>query len=320
MMIIKNQLVHVSTYLTCFFAVLPLINFMNCSTAADSKEPAAKVDRDEFNRYWYAGKAELTRYALEQARYGEIHPGEAVLIFVTEDFLTDKQVKHEFGDAKNAASVLKCNFVKKFYTGVYPYAMITSVFTPVATNQPTLKVSSSTQEWCGQTYSQINRHSNQLQVLLHSYFQNEADQSFELSAAHLEDEIWTKIRLAPGSLPTGEIKIIPGLQFARLRHVPLKVETAVAKLESTADKNLSANELQVYTIEYTNLKRTLAIKFEKEFPHRIIAWEETNVSGFGPDAKMLTTRAVKTHSIMSDYWNKHTTADSYLRKELGLSF
>jgi len=300
--------------------MIMMMSFIGCSSVDSKESSAAAVDSDQFNKYWYAGKAELTRYALEQARYGEIHPGEAVLIFVTEDFLTDKQVKHEFGDAQNAASVLKCNFVKKFYTGVYPYSMITSVFTPVAVNQPTLKVSSSTQEWCGQTYSQINRHTNQFQVFLHSYFQNEADQNFELAAAHLEDEVWTKIRLAPGSLPTGEIKIIPGLQFARLQHVPLKIETARASLTSVSDKKLSEKELQVYTIEYKNLKRTLAIKFEKEFPHRIMAWEETNVSGFGPDAKMLTTKAVKTHSIMSDYWNKHTTSDSHLRKELGLSF
>ena len=35
---------------------------------------------DQFGRYWYQGKAELTRYELNQARYGELHTGEAVLI------------------------------------------------------------------------------------------------------------------------------------------------------------------------------------------------------------------------------------------------
>ena len=62
-----------------------------------------------FDSYWYQGRAELTRYALRQARYGDQHDGEAVLVFVTEDFLTGLQVKQEHGDSPNAISVLKLN-------------------------------------------------------------------------------------------------------------------------------------------------------------------------------------------------------------------
>ena len=69
----------------------------------------SKTDENDFNDYWYAGKAEITRYELQQARYGELRKGDAVLIFVTEDFLTDKQVKYEFGDSGKATSVLKLN-------------------------------------------------------------------------------------------------------------------------------------------------------------------------------------------------------------------
>ena len=61
-----------------------------CRSIANSRAAALS---QEFKDYWYSGEAELTRYELEQARYGEIHRGDAVLIFVTEDFRTDKQVK-----------------------------------------------------------------------------------------------------------------------------------------------------------------------------------------------------------------------------------
>ncbi|MGB2691994.1 MAG: septum formation inhibitor Maf, partial [Thermodesulfobacteriota bacterium] len=44
------------------------------------------VDSEEFKAYWYDGKAEITSYKLEQARYGELHEGYAVMVFVTEDF------------------------------------------------------------------------------------------------------------------------------------------------------------------------------------------------------------------------------------------
>ncbi len=296
--------------------MLAAVSFSGCK-AADSKDPIS-ADRDAFNQYWYAGKAELTRYALEQARYAEIHHGDAVLIFVTEDFLTDKQVKYEFGDRRNATSVLKLNFTKKFNTGLYPYSLMTSVFTPADGVSPTLKVTSSAQEWCGHTFMQLNQRGNEVDVQLRSYFQNEGDQNFQLGSVLLEDEVWTKIRLAPQSLPTGDIQIIPGLFFSRLRHEPLKVEKATATLTSSNDASLSSDELQLYTIDYKDIEKKLAIKFEKSFPHRIIAWEETTVSGFGPEARLLTTKTVKTHSILSDYWRRHKVADAALRQELGL--
>lgn len=296
------------------FVLFVALNLTYCSSVDSKESTASTTDRDAFNKYWYAGKAEITRYELDQARYGEIRKGDAVLIFVTEPFLTDKQVKHEFGDSKKSISVLKLNFIKKFYTGIYPYSMMTSVFTPVAVDkQSTLKVTSSNQEWCGQTFMQLNARDGKIEAMLRSYFQSEGDQNFKLKSALLEDEVWTRIRLAPNSLPDGEIELIPGLQFVRLRHAPLKVEKATATLNE-------ADDLQVYSIEYNNIKRKLTIKFEKNFPHRIVAWEETQMSGHGPNAKMLTTRAVKTHSIILDYWSKNKASDSYLKEELGLIY
>ena len=59
-----------------------------------------------FADYWHQGVAELTRYRLRQARYGEVYDGEAVLIFVTEPFLPDAQVKHEHGEHPEAIGVL----------------------------------------------------------------------------------------------------------------------------------------------------------------------------------------------------------------------
>ena len=76
------------------------------TTSSNSKHP-------KFNSYWYQGTAEITSYKLTQARYGEMHDGIAVNIFVTEDFLPQKQVK---ADSKNAENipVLKLNSTKKF--------------------------------------------------------------------------------------------------------------------------------------------------------------------------------------------------------------
>ena len=40
--------------------------------------------REQFQDYWYNHGAEISRYSLKQMGYGEIHDGDAVLVFVTE--------------------------------------------------------------------------------------------------------------------------------------------------------------------------------------------------------------------------------------------
>jgi len=61
----------------------------------------AKELSSEFKKYWYAGNAEISSYELEQARYGEIRKGKAVLVYVTEDFLPKEQVKADYQNPEN---------------------------------------------------------------------------------------------------------------------------------------------------------------------------------------------------------------------------
>jgi hypothetical protein len=273
----------------------------------------------DFKDYWYQGEAELNRYELEQARYGEIHKGYAILVFVKEDFLKDKEVKLEHGSSKNALPVLKLNAIRKFATGIYAYSILTSVFTPFdLKNMTTLKISNSNQEWCGSTYAQINFRRGKYEGVSHSYFQNEADRKFEITRSLLEDEVWTRIRLNPQSLPVGEISIFPGLYFLRLRHHDLIVQRAVAQLSTIVDSSLSAEPVNVYTIDYQTIDRKLKIMFEPSFPYAILGWDETYKSGWGAKARELTTRARRANTLITDYWTKNSVADSTYRKMFGL--
>ncbi len=299
--------------LICFLCIIGCgeINSQNAQKMVSS-------DSKEFHDYWYSGDAELTRYQLEQARYGEVHKGDAVLIFVTEDFWTDKQVKYEGGKRTNKVKpILKLNFTRKFFTGIYPYSMMSSIFSPIDDSQSAIKVTTSSQEWCGHTFSQLNLDNNKYKGKLFSYFQDEGDQEFQIDKALLEEEIWSKIRLNPASLPTGDIKLIPNTQALRLNHRKFGVENAKASLETFQDATLSDKPLNKYRVEYKDFKRVLEISYETVFPYAIVAWEEQMESGFR-NPQLLTTRAVRTHTINSPYWGKHNLEDAKLRKELGL--
>ncbi len=260
-----------------------------------------------------AGKAELNRYRLEQGQYGTLHPGEAVLIFVTEDFLTDKQVKAD-APSDRAVPVMKTNISKKFVTGVYDYSLFTSVFTPLGLPlyPNTLKVSTSVQDWCGHSYQQVNYRNNGYAVSGKSYFEKIVDEDYTVEKAMLEDELWNRIRLDPAKLPIGDVRLIPGTMAARLRHKTLEPLPATTKLDDYLGVLYPGQFLRAYTVEYPTDNRTLVIVFEGRFPHKIVGWADT----YRSRDSLLTSRAVLTKTIQTDYWNHNAPADSGLRAEL----
>ncbi len=277
--------------------------------SAVTNATAKKSLSEEFKHYWYAGEAEITSYKLEQARYGEIREGNAVLIYVTEPFHNQKQVKAD-GNNPDNIPVLKLNSTKKYLTGIYPYSIMSSSFYPVHDNQHAIKVSFSSQEWCGQVYAQLNNRED-FEVMSHSYFESEADVALKLEKTWLENELWNKIRIHPEGLPTGTLRIIPSMEYIRLTHKELK--------SYNADVSLTKNNgISTYTINYPELGRDLKINFSTTFPHSIESWSDTFKDGYGPKAKLLTSTATKLKSIKSPYWQKNSNEFLPLRDSLGL--
>lgn len=280
-----------------------------------SNPPQAPVNSDpseRFRAYWESGSAEISSYNLNQVRYGENHTGKAILVFVTEDFSKTKQVKLDQPEAaeKDRAKVLKLNLVKNFVTGIYAYSMTLSVFTPLDTkeNPNTFKESMSSQEWCGNVFTQMNLEKDRYRIESYSYFETEGDRKFFLEKEILEDELWNRIRLDPDSVPTGEVKIIPGLFHVRLNHKDLKPLKAILSRQKQDDS-------YVYTLWYLEEERTLKIRAESSFPFKILAWEETFRDFNG---RLMTTYATLDSTIQSDYWNRNRNEFRNLRKNLKL--
>jgi len=266
--------------------------------------PLPTLYSDSVRDFWFSG-AEISRYELEQSRYGENHPGHVEFIFVTEPFLIDKQVKDESGSGKST-DVLKLNALRTFNTGIYSYRTMTSTFTPIDLDRfpHALKSNTSVQDWCGQAFQQINRLEDGWQVRLFSYFQREGDQDFTLTDAWLEDELWVLIRLDPTRLPQGDFTIVPGALYHRFSHQPIKV------VEARGVLSVGPRE-SVYRLHYPDYGRTLAITFETAFPHIIRSWTDA-----GPEG---TTSAVLRDRIMnSEYWAKNRPKDREERERLGL--
>ncbi|TRO66324.1 septum formation inhibitor Maf [Christiangramia sabulilitoris] len=292
-----------------FFSYIATV--LVCLSCSDSKKPNSPIElKEDFKDYWFAGEAEITSYDLEQARYGEIREGEAVLIFVTEDLLPGEQVKANLQDSKNIP-VLKLNATKNFLTGIYPYSIMQSTFYPLDGQKHALKIAASIQEWCGQVYMQLNNR-EKYNIESHSYFQGEADQEFKLKKVALENEIWNQLRIDPDLVPTGDFEMIPSFEYLRLSHEETKPYKAFGEF-------FTANNFNIYTLNYPDLQREIKIYFSKGFPHHIEKWEESYPSGTGTNKAILTTKAVKKKRIKSDYWNKNSNNNLPLRQKLDLN-
>lgn len=264
---------------------------------------------EEFKAYWYKGEAELTSYALQQARYGNLNEGHAVLVFVTEPFNPQEQVKADRPSDDNQ-SVLKLNATKKFLTGIYPYSIMTSTFLPVGEKKHALKVTNSVQEWCGHVFSQLNNR-EKFEISSYSYFESEGDQELKLEKTILEDEFWGMIRLAPDELPEGEFDILPSFEYLRLKHKPIR------SYKASAAKKIDG-ALTIYTLSFPELDRTLSISFSTAFPHTIESWEESAPDGFGANASVLKTTAKRIERVKLPYWRLNGPEDVALRNELGI--
>ncbi len=279
------------------------------SNNTELPNPFKKALTKDFKDYWYAGSAEITSYELEQARYGELRKGKAVKIFVTEPFLKEKQVKADGSNTDNVP-VLKLNTTKNYLTGIYPYSIMTSTFYPVHDNSHAIKVTFSSQEWCGQVYAQLN-NKEKFKIRSHSYFESEADQDIVLEKVDLEDEIWNKIRIDPSALPLGEFNMIPSLEYVRLTHKELKGYKASGNLTTK-------NGMSSYVINYPELNRTLTINFTETFPFSIEKWTDSFKSGYGANAQILTSTATKIKRLKTPYWRQNSNKDLSLRDSLGL--
>ncbi len=260
--------------------------------------------------YWFQGKAEIARYKVEQERYGEMRAAQQVMVFVTEDFSAAKQVKLDDPAAAGTdrVPVLKVNLLRRFTTGIYDYSIMLSVFTPFGQQQPkpSLKVTTSVQDWCGHVFSQFNRTDSSFMTQTFSYFESEGDRKEEVKADVLEDEIWTLLRLNPAVFTDRRATVLPSSLFLRLRHKKLAAENARFTL-------LNEGNASTLHLEFEKTDRQLDIHFETAFPHRILGWHET------VDAK-LVSRGMLENISMHEYWTEHENQHEPLRKQIGLEW
>lgn len=276
------------------------------------------AEGQDFYQYWGDGRAEVSSYSIVQPRYGEPRQGHGVLIFVTEDVNAKTLIKVESPTPKEQRIYsLKLNNVLKFTTGIYPYSVMTSVFSSVEprTGQrpfELLKLNLSSQEWCGHVFEEVRVEDGQLRGDLNSYFEKEGRQQWRLDVPTgfvTEDHLLIRIRELHGQwLAEGETRrltMLPSLWRFRLLHkerglVQASVTKGSAETIKVADRSRQAVP---WTWSFSNYEKTVWV--EAEYPHRILRWKDS----MGATGELLVSQRLP-------YWSLNGTDDERLRGEL----
>lgn len=310
-----------SILLRCFSGVLFLAMLAQCNTASrqqalNQQEHSATRPTPAFvlpavgtdlSYYWHEGKAEISTYEVVQNRYHEERQAEQINIFVTEDFSGSKQVKlDDPATSHDRLPILKLNAIRRFHTGIYDYSLMTSVFSPTDGGNA-LKTTCSVQDWCGQGFFQTNLQGPGIRLRGFSYFETEGDTDEQVAVTRMEDELWNLIRLAPEKIPQGQVRLLPSILHARLRHRKLQPEYAQVTLEAQGAEH-------VLKVHYNGAWHSLSIRFESAPPHRIIGWEELGEKG------TLMSKGTLKACRKSAYWAEHDNVHALLRDSLHLRF
>ncbi|MDO7847712.1 hypothetical protein Q5H92_15185 [Hymenobacter sp. M29] len=132
------------------------------------------------NKLWEDGLAEVATYDAERVIYKKKRAFEYTMITVKEEFNQEFNVKTDDYKRADLFPVMKINQFCSIQADQYPYHYLTSLF--FRRDQPVAlyKMTTSSQEWCGNTFKSIIDDGVNFEMWYHSYWDGEGSNSRDL--------------------------------------------------------------------------------------------------------------------------------------------
>ena len=240
------------------------------------------------NKYWEDGQAEVATYDAERTVYKKKRQFEYTLITVKEEFNQQFNVKTDDYKRNDLFPVMKVNEFCQIPADQYPYHYLTSLFfrrdQPVALH----KLTSSSQEWCGNTFKTIVDDGVNFKESFNSYWDQQGVGSRNLRRDVLvEDALPYSLRaLRFGQSPAFDLTVMD-LQQTSKAPLPVYYKAYLTTAKATADEapapswrvtvQLAADKQNVYWFAqaYPNILlrqttwdgRSLRLKSQRRFAY-----------------------------------------------------
>lgn len=212
------------------------------------------------HKVWYDGNAEVNKYDASMVIYGQPRSFEYVYVFVKEDFTPKYRVKTSTYGSSDLYAVMKCNQFARVPTENYPYHFLTSVFTRWENPAQVHKITTATQEWCGNTFKEFLETPAGFDFLYHSYWDGQGDGKEEVERAWFEDQLAYTLRA---------LRFKEGLSFQRQLYPTEKNSKARSPRAQQATFTVSEED-GAWKVEVATAQGRSYYWFEKEYPNKLL--------------------------------------------------
>ena len=266
----------------------------------------------EFWDHWGDGRAELSGYRVTLSRYGELREAQLSLIYVTEPHDRRTWIKDDDAEEPNRVEVLKLIRSMQFMTGIYPYFVMGSTFSPVdawgGERFHPVRINLDMQEWCGSVTHRVFPGRERVRSIRLSYFEDEGETRSELDIGEgtlYEDALLIQLRELDGPFHDGadwEGPLLRELWSLRTGHRAIQpVQARITRTDATR----GGVPVTHFRLEAGAYWRTYDV--EVVSPRRVLGWETST----GETAEILQTERLA-------YWGLNQPGDERYRKSLGL--
>jgi len=225
---------------------------------------------------WDDGLAEVAVYDAEREVYGKKREFEYTQVTVKGDFNREHNVKTDDYSCQDLFPVMKINQFCRIPTDNYPYHYLTSVF--VHREQPWAlhKLTSTSQEWCGNTFKAITAESDHFKQYYNSYFDGQGEGERDLPGDLLaEDQLSYTLRSLRFKDSTAfEIDVLETQQTNQSKE-PVVYENAKVSSVGVMFNNVPAWKVDVQLAE----GKTNTYWFAKAYPNQLLeqkTWDGRN--------------------------------------------
>ena len=204
---------------------LIFVTTLGCTAQEAAREPVTTIPVNAAwasTSLWDDGQAEVATYDAHRKVYGKDRSFEQVMITVKEAFNEAYNVKTDDYSREDLFTVMKVNLFARIMTDVYPYHYLTSLFLKRGEPGSVHKLTTSSQEWCGNTMKGFYQTDTGLVVRYDSYWDGEgAGQRTLLDGPVFEDQLLYSLRA---------LKFADDLMF-KVELYPTVVTSKVSQME-----------------------------------------------------------------------------------------